>query len=391
MHIAVFIFGLTGGGATRRTLALAEGFAAKGHEVDMVVIDGTGPLAASVPETVRLIRLEKLNPFGKLCIRGKRRRRIFLAQPALAQYLRIMKPDCLMSAANHINLAAIGACRFSRTDTPLIIRISNHITASLKKRHGLKKKLRYLAVKGMYRYAQAVITVSDGIAADVADVANIGPELITTIYNPVFTSDLALRASQSVDHPWLNSTGCPVILAAGRLAAQKDFITLVRAFAMVRERTDARLIILGEGKQRGKIQAAALAANVTDHVDMPGYVDNPLAWMAKASIFCLSSAWEGLPGVLIEAMSTGCPVVSTDCPSGPAEILENGRYGLLVPPGDFKAMADALVYTLESPPQREKLVDRASYFSVDRSVNQYLKLLARVCKMDHACMPASAR
>jgi len=161
----------------------------------------------------------------------------------------------------------------------------------------------------------------------------------------------------------------------GRLTEQKDFSTLLQAFAQVRAQRQARLLLLGEGEMRDELTALGLALGIAKDLSLHGFTNNPFAYMARAAVFVLSSAYEGLPGVLIQALACGCPVVSTDCPSGPSEILENGQYGRLVPVGDPAAMAQAILSTLEAPPDRGLLQKQASLFSVDRAVEQYLEVL----------------
>ena len=161
-------------------------------------------------------------------------------------------------------------------------------------------------------------------------------------------------------------------------------IDLIKAFALLRRQRMARLVILGEGNLRNKLTRLVEDLGVSADVDMPGFVSNPLAWMSRASLFVLSSASEGLPGVLIEAMAAGCPVVSTNCPSGPAEILENGRYGSLVTVGDHIALAKAIAMTLNSPHDTEFLRNRALAFSVNKAVDGYLEVLSRVAARNGA-------
>jgi glycosyltransferase involved in cell wall biosynthesis len=226
-----------------------------------------------------------------------------------------------------------------------------------------------------YPEADRIIAVSRGVADDLRTLVRLPPELVTTAYNPVVDSELAKKADAPIDHPWFVPGAPPVIIAVGRLTEQKDFPTLLRAFARVRAQRQARLLILGEGELRRKLEALACELGVDQDVSLSGFMSNPFAYMARAAVFVLSSAYEGLPGVLIETLACGCPVVSTDCPSGPAEILKNGQYGRLVPVGDPAAMAQAILSTLEAPPDRGLLQKRASLFSVDRAIEQYLEVL----------------
>ena len=182
-------------------------------------------------------------------------------------------------------------------------------------------------------------------------------------------------ARQPAGHPWLDEPGPQVVLAAGRLSKQKDFSTLLAAFAKLLAHRPARLIVLGKGRRRAMLTSQAEELRIAQHVDFPGFVQNPYAFMAKASLFVLSSQHEGLPTVLIEAMACGCPVVSTDCRFGPDEILEDGRWGELVPVGDAKALSEAMLRALDRPPSSDALRKRASVFGIDRAVTRYEALL----------------
>ena len=231
-----------------------------------------------------------------------------------------------------------------------------------------------------YLKADAVIAVSDGVAADLANYAGIPRDRITTVYNPVVGPDLWRKAREPLDHPWFAPGEPPVILAAGRLHPQKDFPTLIQAFAQLRAKRPARLVILGAANPTMRAYAEELKAlpgalGVAEDIAMPGFVDNPLAFMARSSVFVLSSLYEGLGIVLIEALACGCPVVSTDCPSGPREILDHGRFGSLVPTGDDEALAEAIESVLDDPPPPGRLRARAELFTVDRAIDHYLKLL----------------
>ncbi|HYP53040.1 MAG TPA: glycosyltransferase, partial [Pyrinomonadaceae bacterium] len=170
--------------------------------------------------------------------------------------------------------------------------------------------------------------------------------------------------------------GARVLLAVGRLTEQTDFPMLLRAFRMLRDRrSDARLMIAGEGEGRARLEALIGELNLTDDVALPGFVTNPYALMSRAAAFVLSSRWEGLPTVLIEALACGCPVVATDCPSGPREILNGGDYGALVPVGDAAALCDAMSRVLEARPRAALLKEHAARYSVERAAGRYLELL----------------
>lgn len=382
MRIALFIYSLRGGGAQHRALTLANGFAERGHAVDLVVVSTNGSAGVTLRSGVRVITLgqgwhhlfERLN--RRINLRGLL---TASAIPALAHYLRNERPDVLLSGASHVNLVAIFARRFSRTDVPLVLRASNYPSANLHEwplfQQAIRRLLRY-TLGAVYPWADHIVAVSKGVARDVQRLTGLPDERVTTIYNPVVGPYIARLAAEPVDHAWAADAHVPLILAVGRLTVQKDYPTLIRAFARIHAGRAAHLVILGEGRQRGKLEKLVRELGLDADVAFLGHTDNPFAWMSKATMLVLSSAWEGLPGVLIEALACGCPVVSTDCPSGPREILEDGVIGPLVPVHDDHMLASAMLTVLAAPPDREKLLCRAEYFRIDTGVDAYLRVLA---------------
>ena len=226
-----------------------------------------------------------------------------------------------------------------------------------------------------YPFADFVVGISRGTTAELEGIPGMERDRIHTIYNPVVSADLDRKARESPHHPWLDDRPCPVILAIGRMRKVKDFSTLLRAFARLLVQRPARLIVLGEGRLRPTLRSLAQELGVAEQVDFPGFKENPYAFLARADLFVLSSRNEALPTVLIEAMACGCPVVSTDCPFGPREILEGGRLGPLVPVGDAEALAEAMDRTLDDPPDPDPLRERASFFNVEHAVERYEELL----------------
>lgn len=228
-----------------------------------------------------------------------------------------------------------------------------------------------------YPRAQAVIAVSQGVADDLEGLIGTGRARVLVIPNPVVTPDLTALAAAAADHPWFapEPIAPPVVLAAGRLSPQKDFPTLIRAFALLVRQRDLRLLILGEGPERAALETLIQDLGLTGRVALPGFRANPFALIARARLFVLSSAWEGLPGVLIQAMACGTPVVATDCPSGPREVLADGRYGPLVPVGDPQALAQAMGETLDQPMDSDVLRARAADFGLAPVTRRYLEVL----------------
>jgi glycosyltransferase involved in cell wall biosynthesis len=238
------------------------------------------------------------------------------------------------------------------------------------------KRLTPLLAQLFYPWADGVVGVSLGVAKDLAHITNLPLEHIQVIYNPAVTPELAEKAKESVAHPWFTSEETPVVLGVGKLELQKDFPTLIHAFAKVRQVRTARLVILGWGPEpdRLKLEALVRELGLEGDVAMPGYVENPYAYMARAAVFVLSSAWEGFGNVLVEALAVATPVVSTNCESGPAEILDHGKYGSLVPVGDSQALAEAILKVLAG---KSKPVDLSwlNQFSLETITQQYLDLL----------------
>ena len=294
---------------------------------------------------------------------------------SLCRYIRRNRPASVMSFLNYQNLALLLAAPLVRTDTRYIVNVRNHITTSAK--HGKSKWMRSVprVMRRFFPRADLILAPSQDVVDDARGITGLPPAKFRVIYNPVFRPEIAELAREIPSHPWLAEPGAPVIIAAGKLKPQKDFETLLRAFARVREQRAARLVILGRGPGKPGLMELAAQLGVTDDFQLPGHVRNPYAWFSRASVFVLSSAWEGLPNVLIEALACGCPVISTDCPGGSSEILEGGRFGGLVPVGDVAAMAQAIADTLASPPLKDLLLERARDFSYDRAISGYEDVL----------------
>lgn len=286
----------------------------------------------------------------------------------LRAYLREAAPQALLSAGMRANLLAALAARLgsrARIVASLHTTLSRNLAGQ-----GIKRVL----WRRLLRWPTHLVAVSAGVAEDLE--ANFGvPERRRTVLaNPVVDACFDERARAAPAHPWLHEAR-PVLLAVGNLRPEKDYATLLRAFARLHAGHAARLLILGEGSERPRLEALTRELGIADDVAMPGFDPNPIAAMARARLLASSSRWEGLPTVLIEALAAGCPVVATDCPSGPREILDHGRVGPLVPVGDVEALAGALAATLESPPEHSRLRAAAGRFEADIACDRYLELL----------------
>jgi glycosyltransferase involved in cell wall biosynthesis len=398
-RIALLLSDLNGGGVQKMTLALAAGLQARGHEVDLVLYRVAGELLPRIPLGVAVHELRpeaflqgRLGPlqadplgFGHLLmpvLLTSRPSRGLVYLRSLASYLRERRPDALIAAVVHLNLEAVWAVRLAGVPTRVLV---SERTAPSKMLAKDSWRARFLPplMRRAYQQADVIVAVSRALGDDLAGVTGISRERIVTIYNPVVGPDLDRLAREPVAHPWFAAGQPPVILSAGRLSPQKYFPTLVRAFARLRRDRPARLVILGAatgsdgktGQRTSELKALAETLGVADDLDLLGFTHNPYAFMARARLFALSSAYEGFGNVLVEAMACGCPVVSTDCPTGPAEILDQGRHGPLVPVGDDAALAQAMTRVLRASPDPDALRRRAAEFSVERSVDHYLGAL----------------
>jgi glycosyltransferase involved in cell wall biosynthesis len=396
-HLAILFGSFRAGGIGRSVIRLAAELVERGFKVDLVVGRRQGQLLPLVPPAAAIIELtrhSKLRSYAMALaadpsgwhpllksvwpwrrVTGKLR---YVA--SFSDYLRSARPRAVLARTTPFGLVAAWARASS--GVPFRIVTSEHLSLDSDEDgggwdYGLSHGLRRRA----YAMADAVVAVSGGIADEMAERTAIARESIEVIYNPVVTNDFATLASEPLDHPWFAPGEPPVVLGVGTLKPNKDFPLLVRAFARVREHRPARLVILGAmpGGDKGAKYVAELTAlpaqlGVASDVNFPGFASNPMAYMARAACFVLSSRAEGLGNVLIEALASGCPVVSTDCPSGPREILADGIYGPLTSVGDDEAMAAAIVDVLDAPLPRERLIARGQEFSVGRAVDRYVEL-----------------
>ena len=360
-RLAIFLPGLYDGGAERTLLNLAKGIAAKGFPVDLVLSKAEGPYMAEIPTSLRVIDLKAA--------------RVLMCLPALIRYLRSEQPVALL-ATLYANIVAVWARRITGIPGRLVLNEQNTLTRVSNGENDLRWKLYPALAKWFYPWADGVTAVSKGVADDLTQAANLSPDQVQVIYNPIVTPDLLEKSAAPLEHPWFRNGEPPVILGVGRLTGQKAFNILIEAFAQVRNLQPARLLILGEGEDRPGLEALVAQLGLEQEVDLPGFVLNPYPYMARAALFVLSSRWEGLPTVLVEAMSLGIPVIATDCPSGPREILRNGQYGPLVPVDDANALAQAIQNTLANRASGP-LEESWKPYELDFVTDQYLGMLLK--------------
>ncbi|HSM75180.1 MAG TPA: glycosyltransferase [Desulfobacterales bacterium] len=391
-RIALLLGSLSGGGAERIVLELAGALAKREFAVDLVVCRLEGALVPEIPGGVRpielgtaprsaflrtLLRLPAGTWLTLLPVMLRKPLKKIRALPFLELYLRREQPDVILASTHVPNLLAVWAVRLSGLPIRTVLKQDNSLARSLAdSTDPLRRKLLRL-VRLWYRRADAVVAVSKGVGDELVTLGEVPREKVQVIHNPIDTGRITRQAEAQPDHPWFQPGQPPVLLAAGRLHPQKDYPTLLRAFAALRKARHLRLAILGEGRERPHLEKLTQDLGIGADVRLLGFQPNPFAFMARAAVFVLSSAWEGLGNVLIEALACGCPVVSTDCPHGPSEILARGRYGALVPVGDPERLARAIGETLERPGDPRTGLQRARAFDIQNIAEQYEQLLCR--------------
>ena len=361
-QVALFLPFLGGRGANRVMLNLANGFAAKGFATDLVLASAKGEFMDRVAANVRVVDLKSPGVLKSLL--------------PLSRYLRRERPAVMLTAMDYVNvLSIVTRALGGGRGTKLFVSCHNSLWHSVRNSPWLRDRLLPLFVRLTYWNADGVIAVSSGVADTIAKISGLARERIHVIYNPVVTPEFERESTLPVEHPWFAPGELPVILGVGSLTRQKGFDMLLEAFALVRKQVAVRLVILGDGAERTSLLSMAEKLGVADDMQLPGFVGNPYPFMRGARLFVLSSRWEGFGLVLAEAMACGTAVVSTDCPSGPAEILHDGKLGALAPVENPERLAAAILESLNVAPDREALLRRAADFSQENILNDYIRVM----------------
>jgi glycosyltransferase involved in cell wall biosynthesis len=362
-RIAFLISALSGGGAERATVELASALDPAAFEVTLILErdrEQFYPVAPHLNIEVLGVSRSRETPWP------------------LVRTLKRLRPHALYAALPHLNALAVIASRMVRPRPAVVVSVHNNHTVQFTEMHD--GRTHRLVTPWVYRAGDEIVAVSTGVAQQVAATPGVPERKVHVIYNPIDIASARRDADEKLDHPWFAS-GEEVVVGVGRLTTQKDFPMLLRAFAVVtRHRPQARLVILGDGEDRGELEDMARSLQLTESVQFLGLRANPFAYLARSRCFALSSRYEGFGMVIVEAMAVGTAVVSTDCPFGPAEILENGRSGLLSPPGDSDLFAQALLKVLADDSLESTLVAeghrRARDFDTSIIAPQLAELLA---------------
>lgn len=348
--IAFILNSLQGGGAERVTVTLANELASRGYQIEIVLMKKEGPYLDLISDRVSLADLET-SP-------------LLQAVRPLISYLRSTQPRYLCSQLMGDSIVALSATSLSRTQTKNVVGI--HSRPSMEDLTGTAEKILPRLAKLLYPRADKIIAASEAVASDVEEFFEVDRPCVC--YNPFDLETIRSRANEPVNHPFVGSD--PLFIAVGRLSTTKNINTLIHAFSYFNEIRNARLLILGEGPQRDDLESLIDQIGIKKQVSMLGFVDNPYKYIRASDALVLSSISEGFGNVIVEAFACGTPVVSTDC-GGPREILADGEYGLLVPVGNTKALADAMQTVVNNPPEVPSLQSRAERFSISTVVDEY--------------------
>jgi len=360
--LSIFVSFSGEGGVERMVLNLVNALAEKGLRIDLLLIRSDSRHLDEIHPSVRRIELGSGHTLTSL--------------PPLIRYLKRVRPPCLLAAKDRAGrIAVIARALAGAKDTRLALRLGTNLTAAFAHKSAWRMRLRQLPIRLLYPRIDVIICVSEGVRRDTLAISCVDPDRVSVIRNPVITPRLLQAAEEPVPHPWLAQPDRPVVLGAGRLTLQKDFQTLLRAFAQLRTTRACRLIILGDGRERKSLLALAERLGIVEDLSLPGFTSNPYAYMRRADLFVLSSRWEGSPNVLTEAMALGTPVVSTDCPSGPDELLAQGSIAPLVAVGDWQGLAEAMARVLDNPPSQTQLSRAVQEYNAETSARRYLEIL----------------
>jgi len=357
--IGIFVNPFGDGGNERNMINLAVEFARSGLAIDLVVDKLKGPLGRLIPPEIRIVELKTEKSAETV--------------KALINYFDDSRPE-IFHTVKGFGREALRAQKTCRKAPRLSLMVGTTISQKVKYMNPLKRLMTIREMRRICPQIDFITAVSKGVAEDVTTLTGLPRDRVSMVPLPVISRDFIQLSSESINHPWFVDKMTPVVVGAGRLGRAKCFSTLLRAFAIVRQKRPVKLLILGEGRKRYELERLAQKLGVEKDFDLPGFVVNPYAFMSRADLFVLSSLWEGMPNVLIEALALGIPVASTDCHSGPREILRDGLIGPLVPIGDHYALAQAISDTLDSPIEGDTLKLAAADYTVESSARKHLHI-----------------
>ena len=364
MRKVVFITpSLRGGGAERVVVNLLRHMNRSDIELTLITLKLEGPYVSQLPADTQVVDL------------GTKRVRHSIMR--LVREINRIQPDVVVSTLGHLNVALLALRPFLKKRPKIVLRETN--APSFAMRQAGKGGLYRVLYRWFYPKADRVIALSKGMADDLLAFSGLSKEKVSIIYNPVVTEEIRRQAEEQVDHPWLLNKELPVCISVGRLVEQKNYDLLLRGFAKAVQEVPARLLVLGEGPKRMHLEALAEQLGIRPYVDFVGFTPNPYAYMARSDLFVLSSSWEGMPNVLLEALAVGLPAVATAC-IGVPDVLDGGRYGRMIPIGGEEELSEAIHTSLSGggEPDRQRQRERAGQFHIDIIAGEYREVLTSV-------------
>ncbi len=363
--IAFFSYDMRVGGAEKMILTLLPWFINAGYSIDLVLVKKTGAFLTDIDPRVNLISLKKEHVGQSLF--------------PLLKYFKKSKPDVFISNLTHLNIVTIIAKFFSGTRSKIIITEHSSITTNNLQKGGKEGILVFLA-RFLYPLADKTVVVSEGAAQNLIEAIKINPNKVQSIYNPIDMDRIRILSGEKIDEFWLTEKSIPVLIAIGRLEQEKNFSFLLNVFQTLIKKRKVRLLILGEGSERQMLEQQMIAFGIENDVKLLGIKTNPYPYISNADILVCTSKYEGFNITLAESLACGTPVISMNCPYGPAEILDNGTYGQLISPGDQDGMVNAIIAAIDHPeslPSKEKLMERAKRFSAEKIFSEYQELFLK--------------
>ncbi|MTI80518.1 MAG: glycosyltransferase [Firmicutes bacterium] len=364
--ITFFLPALDGGGAERATVNLIREFINRGLNVDLILSRAEGVYLKEIPNKCSIINLSS--------------KRVSTSLPALTRYLQQERPNVMISGLNHANIIAVLAKQLAGVNTEIIVVEHGIYYKYFEDIKSFKRIILTYLTRRTYSKANKIIAVSKGVANGIKNILSQNQmKNVSVIYNPIVDKSLLSKAKQGIDEHWLQEPGFSYIVSVGRLTKAKDYGTLLKAFSIVRSKMKCRLLILGEGEERNDLVNLASELGIKSDLLMPGFVENPYKYISIADVFVMSSRWEGFGNVIVEAMACGVPVISTDCPYGPAEIIDDGKTGILTPVGDVQALSNNIYKLLKDRELNNKLTiagkRRSEDFTVSLTADKYLDVI----------------
>ena len=364
LPIAIFSPTISAGGSEKVLAMLASGFVGKGHPVERLVAHQRERQVCN-------------DSTGNVLARGLGARRVLGTIGPLAKLLKNERPRCLLSSLTYANIVAIVAVLLSRSSVPVIVREAINVSAYAKLSSSRRNRILPWLVRLFYRHADVVIAPSEGVRDDLVRNLGVRSDKVKVIYNPVDTDAVKKASSLPLDHPWFRNKTVPIVVSVARLDESKDFETLVEAASIVNARQVVHFVVVGDGPERNRIESLIVEHGVNEVMHLVGHQNNPYRFIKQADLFVHASRAEGLPNVVIEALVLGQRIVSTDCPSGPREILEDGKHGRLVPMRDPSSMAIAILDALGSRDNVDYVL-AVRRFSLERVIESYINVVKEV-------------